>query len=210
MEVIAVKRKIKIILAALINGLVLGIVARAWMRWISTDPEFSWSGSIFIVIAFMIFMVNQSLARLLRQRFKDRRRVLLIRIIGVIFSLPIFSAAGGIMFPAVALASVATWHTALGKRTRGALLLLALIIPVIISKDIVSDFGWTLATIGRILLFVSIYAAITLATKPTISPFRNQAFEVVKMSKSKKILLVVGILALGGIFVIFTVGLSGG
>lgn len=210
MEVIAIKRKIKIILAALIKGFVLGVVARAWMRWISTDPEFSWSGSIFIVIAFMIFMVNQSLVRLLRQRFKGRRSVLLIRIIGVIFSLPIFSAAGGIMFPAVALASVGTWNTALGKRTRGVLLLLALIIPVIISKDIVSDFGWTLATIGRILLFVSIYAAITLATKPTISPFRNQASEVVKMSNGKKILLVVGILVIGGIFFIFTVGLSGG
>ena len=209
MEVSSVKQKIKVIFTALIMGFVLGVVARAWMRWISTDPEFSWSGSIFIVIAFMIFMVNQSLVRLLRQRFKGRRSVLLIRIGGVIFSLPIFSAAGGIMFPAVALASVGTWNTALGKRTRGVLLLLAFIIPVIISKDIVSDFGWSFATIGRILLFVSIYSAITIATKPTISPFRNEASEVVKMSKGKKTLLVVAILAIGGIFFISTVGLPG-
>ncbi len=209
MEPGSIKGTIKIIFAALTKGFVVGVVARAWMRWISTDPEFSWSGSIFIVIAFMIFMLNQSLVRLLRQRFRGRRSVFFIRISGVIFSLPIFTAAGGIMFPAVALASVAAWNTALGKRTRRVLLLLALIIPVIISKDIVSDFGWTLATIGRILLFVSIYAAITLATKPTISPFRNQASEVVKMSKRKKILLVVAILAIGGIFFIFTVGLSG-
>ncbi|MDP1851722.1 MAG: hypothetical protein Q8K48_04825 [Candidatus Planktophila sp.] len=205
----AVKSTIKIILAALVKGFVVGVVARAWMRWISTDPEFSWSGSIFIVMAFMIFMVNQSLVRLLRQRFKGRRSVLLIRTSGVIFSLPIFTAAGGMMFPAVALASVATWNTALGKRTRGVLLLLALVIPVIISRDIISDFGWSFATIGRILLFVSIYSVVISSTKPTLSPYRNEASEVVKLSKRKKILLVVAILAIGGIFFIFTVGLSG-
>lgn len=209
MEARAVMGIIKIILAALVKGFVLGVVARAWMRWISTEPDFSWSGTIFIVQAFMIFMVNQSVIKLLRQRFKGRRSVLLIRIFGVIFSLPIFTGAGGMMFPAVALASVATWNPSLGKRTRGVLLLLALIIPTIISNDIVSDFGWSFATIGRILLFVSIYSVVVFATKPTLSPFRNAASEVVKMSKRKKILLVVGILAIGGLFYIFTFGISG-
>jgi len=209
MEASSVKRKIRILLVALTKGFVLGVVARAWMRWISTDPEFTWSGSIFIVISFMIFMVNQSLVRLLRQRFKGRRSVLLIRISGVIFSLPIFNAGGALMFPSVALASVAKWNTALGKRTRRVLLLLALIIPVIISKDIVSDFGWSFATIGRILLFVAIYSVVVLETKPTLSPFRNEALEVVKMSKRRKILLVVAILAIGGMYIIFTVGISG-
>jgi hypothetical protein len=209
MEAIAAKGKIQVILAALIKGFVLGVIARAWMRWISTDPEFSWSGSIFIVLAFMIFMVNHSIVKLLRQLFRGRRSVLFIRVSGVIFSLPIFTAAGGVMFPSVALASVGTWNSALGKRTRGLLLLLALIIPIKISMDIVSDFGWSLATIGRILLFVTIYSVVIFSTKPTMSPFRNEASEVVKMSKSKKILLVVGILLIGGLFFIFTVGLPG-
>jgi hypothetical protein len=179
------------------------------MRWIATEPDFTWSGSIFIVIAFTIFMVNQSLVKMLRQRFKSRRSVLLIRISGVIFSLPIFAGAGGMMFPSVALASVATWNPALGKRTKGVLLLLSLIIPVTISRDIVSDFGWSFATLGRILLFVAIYSVVTFATKPTMSPFRNESSELVKMSKGKKILLVVAILAIGGIFFIFTVGIPG-
>ncbi len=209
MEPGSIKNTVKIILAALVKGFVLGVVARAWMRWISTEPDFSWSGSIFIVMVFMIFMLNQSLVRLLRQRFMGRRSVLLIRISGVVFSLPIFTAAGGMMFPSVALASVAKWNTALGKRIRGALLLLALIIPVTISRDIVSDFGWSFATIGRILLFVSIYTVVIFATKPTVSPFRNEASEVIKMSKGKKILLVVAILAIGGIFFISTVGIPG-
>ena len=209
MEVSAAKRKIKIILAALITGFVLGVIARAWMRWISTNPEFSWGGSIFIVLAFMIFMVNHSIVRLLRLRFRGRRSVFLIRTIGVIFSLPIFTAAGAIMFPAVALASVGTWNNALGKRARGVLLLLALVIPIKISIDIISDFGWSFATIGRILLFVSIYSVVILATKPTLSPFRNEESEVVKMNKRWMILLIVGILLIRGIFYIFAFGKSG-
>lgn len=209
MEESSAKGKLKVILAALLKGFVLGVVARAWMRWISTDPEFSWSGSIFIILAFMIFMVNHSIVKMLRQRFNGRRSVLLIRTSGVIFSLPIFSAAGGMMFPSVALASVATWNPALGKRTRGVLFFLALIIPILISRDIVLDFGWSFTTIGRILLFISIYSVVIFSTKPTLTPFRNEASEVVKMSKSKKILLVVGILLIGGLFFIFTVGLPG-
>ena len=209
MEAGAVKGKIKIILAAAVKGVVVGVVARAWMRWISTDPEFSWSGSIFIVMVFMGFMVNHSIVRLLRQRFKGSRSVFLIRTGGVIFSLPIFAGAGGIMFPAVALASVGTWNTALGKRARGVLLLLALVIPIKISIDIISDFGWSFATIGRILLFVSIYSVVILATKPTLSPFRNEASEVVKMNKLKKILLVLAILVIGGKIIIVTLGISG-
>ena len=209
MEAGAVKEKIKVVLAALVKGLVVGVVARAWMRWISTDPEFSWSGSIFIVMAFMIFMVNHSIVKLLRQRFKGRRSVLIIRTGGVIFSLPIFTAAGGMMFPTVALASVATWNPALGKRTRGVLFLLALVIPIRISIDIISDFGWSFATIGRILLFVSIYSVVIFATKPAVSPFRNEESDVVKMSKRQKIILVLAILAIGGLFLILTFGISG-
>jgi len=205
----AVKSAMKVILSALIKGFVLGVIARAWMRWISTDPEFSWNGSIFIVLAFMIFMVNHALVKLLRQRFKGRRSVLLIRTSGVIFSLPIFAGAGAMMFPAVALASVAAWNPALGKRTRIVLLFLALIIPGMISNDTISDFGWSIATIGRILLFIAIYSVVVFATKPTLAPFRNEASELVKLSKAKKILLVVGILLIGGMFFIFTVGLPG-
>ena len=53
--------KSKVVVAALTGGLALGVISRLWMRWISTDPEFSWSGTIFIVIAFMIFTTNQSI-----------------------------------------------------------------------------------------------------------------------------------------------------
>jgi hypothetical protein len=48
-------------------------------------------------------------------------------------------------------------------------LMLALIMPVKVCIDIVSDFGWSVATIGRSLLFVLIYSIVIFATRPTVS-----------------------------------------
>lgn len=177
METVSKVGIVKVVLTALLGGLALGVVARSWMRWISTDPEFSWSGTIFIVLAFMIFSTNQSIVLLLRQKIRGKRSVLVVRTFGVIFSLPIFAAAGAIMFPTVALASVGTWNSSLGRRTRGVLLLLSLGIPIKISIDIISDFGWTVATLGRILLFVFIYSLIIIATQPTVKSFHLDGVE---------------------------------
>src|ERR687898_224194 len=41
-----------VLLGGLLGGVVWGIDARVWMRFISTDPEFTWSGTLFIVIGF--------------------------------------------------------------------------------------------------------------------------------------------------------------
>lgn len=198
----------RLIVSSLLGGFILGVVARAWMRWISTDPGFSWSGTIFIVMAFMIFAINQSIVFILRKRIIRKRSVLLVRTVGVIFSLPLFTAAGAIMFPTVALASIGMWNTALGKRTRGILLGLSLIIPIKISIDLISDFGWTLASLGRILLFASIYIVVIIAIRPTMTPFRNENNEFVKMSKAKKISLTIAVLSIGLLFLLFTVGIS--
>jgi hypothetical protein len=48
--------RVKVIAGYFLTGLVLGVIARFWMRWISTDPEFSLSGTIFIVGAFALFL----------------------------------------------------------------------------------------------------------------------------------------------------------
>ncbi|MDB4102495.1 hypothetical protein N9549_00305 [Acidimicrobiales bacterium] len=49
-------------------GVALGVIARAWMRWISTDPEFSWVRTIAIVASFTIFAAVQSAAAVARLR----------------------------------------------------------------------------------------------------------------------------------------------
>lgn len=210
MERIRTSGKFKIIFGGFFLGLILGIVARIWMRWISTDPEFSWSGSIFIVGTFTIFFTNQSLVLLLRRRTLGKKRTTLVRTAGIIFSLPIFSAAGGIMFPTVALASVGIWNRQLGLLTRRVLIWLSLIIPIKISFDILSDFGWTFATFGRILLFVFIYSVVIFATRPTMTPFSEVGAPTNRLSKRTKIGLTLGILVIVALFYLSTAGIPGG
>lgn len=164
----------RVILIALVSGLALGVVARTWMRWITTEPEFTWSGTIFIILSFMVFMTNQSIVQLIRQRYRTKRSVQGVRIAGVIFSLPIFNAGGVLMLPAVIFACLGVWGTAFGKVTRSTFLLLSLIIPVKISIDIISDFGWSFATLGRISLFVAIYSVVIFTMRPTVTPFYNE------------------------------------
>ena len=189
------------------GGITVGVLARVWMRWISTDPEFSWSGSIFIVMSFTIFFTTQSIVAVFRRRVRSRRATTLVRIFGVIFSLPLFSAAGAVMLPTVAIASIVLWTEGLkrlgrkGRIARAVLLVLSLAIPVNISKDIISDFGWTIPTLGRILLFATIYGLVIIATRPTLKPYFDENSGPRKLSQLQKVLLMIG--ALGIVLFLF-------
>jgi hypothetical protein len=81
--------------------------------------------------------------------------------------------AGAMMFPSVVLASFALWAGLLKRRGQLIFLRLSLIIPSIISKDIITEFGWSFATLGRILLFFLIYTVVALAARPTTTPNPN-------------------------------------
>lgn len=165
--------RVKVVAGYFLTGLAIGVIARFWMRWISTDPEFSWSGTIFIVGAFALFFTTQSLVSIFSNITTSQLISRLIRIGGLILTLPLFMGAGAMMFPSVVLASFALWGGLLKRRGQLIFLSLSLIIPSIISKDIITDFGWSFATLGRILLFFLIYTVIVLATRPTTSPNRN-------------------------------------
>lgn len=188
----------KIILAAVFGGLTLGIVARLWMRWISTDPEFTWAGTLGIVISFTIFATTQATIYVLRKRVISRRLTSVIRGIGTFLTLPLFTAAGAVMFPTVILASIAIWRKKIDKRVRIVLLLISFVIPVIQIKDIGSDFGWNIITLGRSLLFILIYSMVILLLKPTLTPYEGFDSKVV-LTKRFKITLIAGFT----IFVVF-------
>ena len=178
------------------------------MRWISTDPEFSWSGTIFIIGAFTIFTTTQATVFVLRRKTKNKRVTLIIRGGGILFSLPIFGAAGAIMFPTVALVSIALWQKKLDKKVRIALCFIGSIIPILQITDFISDFGWTIATLGRILLFIAIYGVVIILIKSTVSPFEFGSG--VKMAKTRRnILILVFIVFITLLFLFFTFGISG-
>ena len=151
-------------------GLVLGVIARAWMRWISTDPEFSWGGTIGILIGFVVFFTAHATVLLGRRRGWSRRWLTVTRVVAAILSLGIFGAAGSSMLPTVLTASLGLGRTDWPRFVRRILIVLSVIIPIFLVRDIGSDFGWNLVTAGRVILFVLIYHVIISVARITVAP----------------------------------------
>src|SRR5687767_10113733 len=78
-----------VLAGGLVGGVVWGLNARLWMRFISTNTEFTWSGTLFIVIAFGIVGLAQSGAYLARRADLGRRPMTVLRVVGVISLLPL-------------------------------------------------------------------------------------------------------------------------
>ena len=166
-------KSVLVIPCAAFGGLVLAVIARLWMRWISTDPEFSWAGTIGIFVGFILFFTGHSIVFLGRQRGWSRRWLTVARVFASFISLGIFGAAGASMFPTVLTASLGLGRTDWPRSVRRVLIVLSMIIPFFIVRDIGSDFGWNLVTLGRIILYVLIYHIIISTARITVAPQRD-------------------------------------
>ena len=155
------------------GGLTLGIIARAWMRWISTDPEFSWAGTIAIVASFTVFGAAQSAAAVARIRVKRPAGIAVFRVLAVVLSVGLFGAAGALMFPTVLFGSLAVWRSDVPKFVRVVCGAIALPGAVFVLAGIGEDHGWGVTTIGQMVLFLLIYAVIVAATGPSAAPRAN-------------------------------------
>ena len=199
----------KLILSAVLGGLVLGIIARLWMRSISTDPEFTWGGTIGIAICFTLFAATQATIYVLRRKVLTRRFTSVIRGGGTFFTLPLFTAAGAVMFPTVLLASIAIWRKKIDTRVRIFLFVISFVIPVIQIKKIGSDFGWNLETLGRSSLFILIYSIVVLLLKPTLTPYIGTDSKVLLKMRLKKFQVAVLTILVSIVLLIIFVMVSG-
>jgi hypothetical protein len=159
--------------AGMIGGIVLGIVARLWMRWISSDPEFSWAGTLFIIGAFAVAGLWQAAAWAARRAGWRRWVTTVVRTAAVIFTLPIFTGAGSIMLPTAVAASLAAWRTDWPRALRVLLAVLAAPAALFVVSQIVAEFGWSPATLGRIALFAGIYVIVVTALQPSVAPLAD-------------------------------------
>ncbi len=157
----------------LFGGFALGVVARAWMRLISEDPEFTWSGTTFIVLGFTMFGFAQSIVAIARSRSPRRWKLALVRTVGGVATLPLFFAAGGVMLPTVVGAGLGTARTNWHRVLRGLCLLVAAGPVIFVGHDLVDTFGWSLHTAAGFVLMLAIYAVIVWATHFTLSPARR-------------------------------------
>lgn len=150
-------------------GLLLGVVARGWMRLIATDPEFTLNGTLGIVLGFAFFAVMQSVAALAAAgpwSAWPRRGA---RFLGVIGLLPLFVAAGALMAPAVVFAGLAVWHPTWPKAVRLTLAVIALANVVAVSLTITSDFGISARSLIGIFGLALIYSCVVWSAAGTFS-----------------------------------------
>ncbi|SDO64057.1 hypothetical protein SAMN04489867_0215 [Pedococcus dokdonensis] len=90
-------------------GAAWGVLARAWMRMVSTEPEFSWSGSIAIVLVAAVFGTGVGVATAARRQ-RGRRRWLRLAILP---GMVMFLGQGLPLLPALVVAG-----PLVGRRSR--------------------------------------------------------------------------------------------
>ena len=158
-----------VLLGGLVGGLAWGTIARLWMRFISTSVEFTWGGTLFIVIGFGIAGLAQSAAYLGRRAHLARQAMTALRVVAVIALLPLGVAAGGSMFPTVILATVALTHHAWPRWFRGIVAAVALLPTVATALSFFDDLSLERAALG-VIWFLAIYAGIIWAARYSLGP----------------------------------------
>lgn len=161
-----------VLLLAPMVGLLWGINARLWMRFVSTDPEFSWSGTIFIVTAFAIAAFGQGGAYLGRRAGKRRPALTVLRVLGVVTLLPLGMAAGAVMLPTFLLVPLVLTQCTWPRIARVALVVIASAGPLFVTISLFGDFGPVRAT-AALAWFAAIYAGIIRAAELSLGPQRD-------------------------------------
>jgi hypothetical protein len=83
--------------------------------------------------------------------------------------LPLFVAAGALMFPTVVGCGLAVARTGWPTLTRSLCLLVAAGPVVFVGSDLVGSFGWSLHSLAGFVLMLAIYATIIGATRFTFA-----------------------------------------
>ena len=147
----------------------LGVLGRLWMRLISVRPEFSWGGTLGIVIGFTIFGLTESLVALARRRRWRPWAARVARCAGIVGMLPLFVAAGGQMMPTVVFGGLAAWRTDWPTIARAACVPVAALSVLFVGSGIVDDFGWSLRSLAGFAGLLGLYGVIVWATRPTMT-----------------------------------------
>ena len=185
-----------------LGGGALGIIARGWMRLISEDPEFSWSGTLFIVVGFTVFGFGQSLVAVTRRRVERRWKVTCVRSLGVITMLPLFVAAGAVMFPTVVGGGLAVARTEWRTAVRIVCAILAAGPVLFVGFDLVDSFGLSLRTLVGFVSMLAIYATIIWATRFTMTA-QSDGW---RMPRRAKVALVIGVAVMAALPGVSAVG----
>ena len=140
------------------------------MRFVSTDHEFTWGGTLFIIFGFGIFGLAQGLALAGRRAGWRRPGLTVARVVGGIGMVPIFGGAGAIMIPTVLGGGLGWFRTDWSRWVRGLLIAVACLPPAFVFASGLAEDGWSIRLVVGSLLLLPLYGVIIRATRPTLAP----------------------------------------
>lgn len=151
-------------------GVTLGITYRAWMRLISTEPEFTWSGTLFIVGSVTVVATLASVSEMTRRRWQRPVPRMLVRVIAGLSFILLASGPGLLTVPVWLPAGLAWGNPSWSRGARRVLWSVAGLTTAGVLITFASDFGGLgiVRSVVALPLFVAIMAVIAkLFTWPT-------------------------------------------
>ncbi|MET0459447.1 MAG: hypothetical protein ABW195_09370 [Ilumatobacteraceae bacterium] len=158
-----------VIVGFLLGGAVWGATARAWMRVVSSDPAFSWSGTLFIVGLFTVVGTAQGVALAVRRARWPRWAQTVVRVPVAFVGLLLGFGAGTVMLPALVAGPLALGRT---DWRRGVRWVLAGVVALNVAAMVVLlhvDLSWWRTIVGWVLmlpLYGVVIGALSLNLRP--------------------------------------------
>ncbi len=161
----------------LARGVAIGVAARTFMRLLSGDPEFTLSGTLFIIGLFTIFGTMQGVVAGTRARNARRRFTAPVRFLGGFSYLILGLGAGIIMAPFLWTMGPALAHREWHRRIRIGLAAVAALnlIGVIAMQMNEEDFRWV--HIVAFALLLATYLAAAWTAGPTFASANSAGTE---------------------------------
>lgn len=151
-----------VLFTSFLTGIMLGAVARVWMRFITTDPEFSPEATLFILIGFGLAFVGQAGVYLARRSRVRTSALVALRVLAVVTLVPLSFGAGAVGFPVIVLAPLAIIRRGWNRWLRVFLGMLAAIAVLLLAFILFSDLSAIRAAIGLV-WFALIYGVLVWA-----------------------------------------------
>lgn len=166
---------LRVLLAGFGAGLVLGVVARVWMRFVTTDPEFSWEGTLLIVLGFGVMVLGQSGVYLARRSGFGPAGFVALRVLAIVTLVPLATGAGAFAFPIIVCAPLTITRTGWNRWSRLLLGSLALISSAFAVFSLFAELNAIRAIVGA-LWFALIYAVAVWAVSFSFAPRDDSRF----------------------------------
>ena len=162
-------RSLTVVAAFAAGGALCGVAARAWMRLISSDPEFTWSGTLFIVALFAVVGTAQGCAVAVRRRTRWVRGP--ARVVAGVAALLLGAGPGMVLLPLLVCAPLAIARTRWHPVIRGGLALVACANAVLMLPLLHSDLAWGRTIVGW-LAMLALYGVIVTGLSVNLRPVR--------------------------------------